>query len=230
MLRFWGQPKFWLPKGVMIGFELFLREQASPDGKWRVPRDFSAYPPAMVVDMLRKTLASFSRGVRLVSVNLDQEQFVDPAFCRLLAELALSQQLELVVELTERRGCGPRTVTLPALQQAAMRMQACGLAVCLDDVGTGENQAALVDALSPYVSEYKYALQNVRGQADAQAIQADVKRWRERADAENKKFAMEGFESAADVAWIDAFAPNIVQGYYFSRPLSLPMCTDFHHQ
>lgn len=47
-----------------------------------------------------------------------------------------------------------------ALVSAARTYQEAGLWVCIDDVGTGDNQLSLVQALSPYVQEYKFALQN----------------------------------------------------------------------
>lgn len=228
MLRFWGQAKFSPSSGRILGFELFLRELDPKTKRWQVPQDFSVFTPNIVVTLLTETLQTLPEGLELVSINLDQEQFVDPEFSRLLAELADNLSFKLVVELTERQGHGDRKIAEADLIKSAKRFSTNGLAVCLDDVGTGENQLDLVQLLDPYVSEYKYALQNVRGSLPTAVIFDELQLWQKRARNQNKFLAVEGFEEVSDVALIDYLHPDVVQGYLYAKPHLFPMKADFH--
>jgi EAL domain-containing protein (putative c-di-GMP-specific phosphodiesterase class I) len=228
MLRFWGQAKFSPSSGRILGFELFLRELDLETNRWQVPQDFSVFAPSIVVTLLTETLRTLPAGLELVSINLDQEQFIDPEFSRLLAELAVNLPFKLVVELTERKGHGVRKIAVADLVRSAKRFSTNGLAVCLDDVGTGENQLDLVQILDPYVSEYKYALQNVRGSLTTAVIFDELQLWQRRARNQNKFLAIEGFEEVSDVALIDALQPDVVQGYLYAKPHLFPMKADFH--
>ncbi|WP_407894309.1 EAL domain-containing protein [Lacticaseibacillus sp. N501-2] len=227
MIRLWGQPKYNATTGKLAGYELFLREKKSADGQWQLPEDFSQYSPVTTASLIGATLKTLPQDFELVSFNLDQEQIVDTHYIDLLVSVQAHLDYSLVIELTERRGHGAKTVDLDDLVAAAQRFQAAGLRVCLDDVGTGENQTPLVDALDPFVSEYKYALQNVRGKLSLAEICAEVSVWRTRAARQAKRFALEGFEDSEDVRLIKAFSPDLVQGYYFGRPHTLPIADDF---
>lgn len=228
MIRLWGQPKYAAATGKLAGYELFLREKQDADGNWHLPEDFSKFSAKTMAHLIAATLKTLPKDFELVSFNLDQEQFIDPQYTDLLVRVQAQLDYALVIELTERRVHGTKTIALSDLVTAAKHFTEVGLRVCLDDVGTGENQAALVDALDPYVSEYKYALQNVRGKLPLAEIAAEVAVWRKRAASAHKRFALEGFEESDDVKLIQAFAPDLVQGYYFGRPHTLPIAADFH--
>jgi EAL domain-containing protein (putative c-di-GMP-specific phosphodiesterase class I) len=227
MIRLWGQPKYAAATGKLAGYELFLREKQTENGEWQLPADFSKFSPSTMANLIGATLKTLPQDFELVSFNLDQEQFIYEAYTTLLVAVQAQLDYALVIELTERRGIGRKTIQLDDLITAAQRFQAVGLRVCLDDVGTGENQTTLVDALDPYVSEYKYALQNVRGKLSLAEVAAQVTLWRERAARLHKRFALEGFEDPEDVRLIQAFSPDLVQGYYFGRPHTLPIAADF---
>lgn len=227
MIRLWGQPEYAVATGKLAGYELFLREKPTADGQWQLPADFSKFSPGTMANLIGATLKTLPKDFELVSFNLDQEQFVDPAYTTLLVAVQAQLDYALVIELTERRGKGRQVIELSDLVAAAKQFQAAGLRVCLDDVGTGENQTALVDALDPFVSEYKYALQNVRGKLSLPEVAAEVTLWRDRAARLHKRFALEGFEDPEDVRLIQAFSPDLVQGYYFGRPHTLPIAADF---
>jgi EAL domain-containing protein (putative c-di-GMP-specific phosphodiesterase class I) len=123
MIRFFGQPKYALndPK-TLIGYEFLLREWHGDH--WQVPSDFSQYLAADIVNLLDQTLAVLPKDLPLLSFNLDQAQFVDPAFEQALAELHLKRPVHLVVELTEHDD----HVSVEALSEAASNMwlQDCG--------------------------------------------------------------------------------------------------------
>ncbi|WP_125708290.1 EAL domain-containing protein [Lacticaseibacillus porcinae] len=227
MLRLWGQPKYVAATGKLAGYELFLREKQTTDGEWELPADFSQFSPNTMANLIGATLKTLPQDFQLVSFNLDQAQFIDTKYIDLLVAVQAQLDYALVIELTERRGHGSATIALSDLVAAAQRFQEAGLRVCLDDVGTGENQLPLVEALDPFVSEYKFALQNVRDQMSIAEIAAEVAVWRKRADRLHKRFALEGFEDPEDVRLIQAFSPDLVQGFYFGRPHTLPIAEDF---
>lgn len=226
MIRFFAQPKYSIAPVKIIGYELFIREQADVGGSWRLPADFSQFTPQQIVDLLAATLQTFPQGVTFISFNLDQEQFVDAAYWRLLADLQQQTPIKLHVELTERRGKGSVPITLQELAHAAKALQQGGLSVCLDDVGTGTNQYELVSVLNAYTAEYKFAIQNVRGKFSGDEIRKQIQFWRELALRHHKWFVLEGFEYASDSQLITDFHPDAVQGYYFGKPHFLPITAD----
>lgn len=226
MIRLWGQTQYSIKNGNLSGFELFLREQDRVDGPWRVPEDFSQIKPELMACLLAETIKTLPEGLEFVSFNLDEIQFIDARYFDLLSEVQSKIGSHLIIELTERPGGKHEPVDIKRLVEAAARYRDSGLVVCLDDVGTGENVSALVTALDPYVHEYKYALQNVRGVLPIEQIAAEVKVWRTRADKLGKSFALEGFEAHDDLHLIKKYAPDFVQGYYFGKPHTLPIAAD----
>lgn len=212
MIRFWGQDKY--SERELIGYELFLREYA--DGQWRFPKDFGKFTAQEFASLLVDTIRALPAGIRLVSVNLDQPQFISPAY---MDQLGMAQKLcpdmQIVVELTERAG----NATVTQLVDAADTYKREGMWVCFDDVGTGANQLDLVNALAPYVMEYKFALQNFHNKRDFVTIVSPLLQfWREQAEINNVFFVIEGFESEADLKVAANYHAEIVQGYYFGRP------------
>lgn len=229
LIRFFAQPKYSTTTVKLIGYELFIRERETRDSAWFLPDDFSRFTPTEISELLADTIKTFPEGLNSVSFNLDQEQFIDLNYCKILTALQKQTPINLNVELTERQGIGNKPLTKIDIVNAAETYHQAGLYVCLDDVGTGANQYELVDALAPYAVEYKFALQNVRGTLPATEIREQVGFWREMALRQHKLFALEGFEVSRDMELIQAFQPDIVQGYYFGRPRMLPTAKDFDY-
>lgn len=227
MIRFWGQPKYAAQNGKFIGYELFLREREGRDGQWQLPDDFGQFDAATITALLAKTCETLPKGLQLVSFNLDQAEFIDPAYIQLLAQLQAQLPFELIIELTEHGDRSATPVTREALLQATEALAETGLHVCLDDVGTGENQLELVKALLPFTSEYKFALQNVRGSLSMDSIREQIEFWSTLARQHHKTFALEGLETSQDNVLIHDFRPDIVQGYYYGKPHALPIAADF---
>jgi EAL domain-containing protein (putative c-di-GMP-specific phosphodiesterase class I) len=220
MIRFFGQPKFDRQTQQLIGYEFLLRE--TYHGQWRLPTNFEQFNPQTLSTLLCETIQTLPQDLVLLSFNLDQSQFVDPAFQPLLADVQAHTKIQLYVELTEQ----PQAAKIADLIQAAAGFQQAGLMVCLDDVGTGANQVALVQALSPYVVEYKFALQNFRPPMDLASLAPRLRFWSELAQQQHKYFAVEGFESAKDLTALNQYYTTILQGYYFGKPQLLPLPED----
>ncbi|WP_125710324.1 EAL domain-containing protein [Lacticaseibacillus porcinae] len=212
MIRFWGQPKY--AQAERFALELFLREKIGD--QWTFPQDFGRFNAKDITTLLQQTVAAVPKAIQMVSINLDQPEFARADYLKALPQLqAQLPEMQLCVELTER----PNGVAISALVAAAKVYQAGGLWVCIDDVGTGDNQPELVQALAPYVQEYKFALQNFHDQKDFITLVSPLLQfWREQAQLAGVFFAIEGFENKADLKIATNYQPDIMQGYYFGRP------------
>jgi EAL domain-containing protein (putative c-di-GMP-specific phosphodiesterase class I) len=212
MIRFWGQPKY--AQDERFADELFLREKIAD--QWTFPQDFGRFDADDIATLLEQTVKSVRKETQMVSINLDQPEFSRADYLQALPKLqAKLPDMQLCVELTER----PNDVAKAALVSAARTYQKAGLWVCIDDVGTGDNQLPLVQALAPYVQEYKFALQNFHDQKDFITLVSPLLQfWREQAQLAGVFFAIEGFENKADLKIAQNYQPDIMQGYYFGRP------------
>lgn len=222
MLRYFGQAKF-TDNQQKIGYELFLR--AYQAGHWVFPKNFQQISALTVEKLAKETLAAFPSDTQIVSVNFDQNQFVDFRYLQAIIRInRLYQQhhIRLIIELTERHYA---TVTKTALQQAAEIYAQANVSLCLDDVSTADNNQTMADILDRYVVQYKFALQNFAPNAVFSTdIKPSLSYWRQRAQTQHKVFAVEGFESAQDLKQIKPYHADILQGFYFAKPnlLSLP--------
>lgn len=107
------------------------------------------------------------------------------------------EPVEVVIELTEHH----HNISIAKLAVAAQQYQNAHLWVCLDDVGTGDNTATLAEQLDPYITEYKFALQNFRQHTDFSTIISPLLQfWRKFAEIHHKFFAIEGFENVTEIA------------------------------
>jgi FOG: EAL domain len=113
-------------------------------GNWQFPKSFSQIHGHEFSQLLAATLALMSTDIQLVSINLDREQFIEEAYiCELGRVQEAYPQIQVVVELTEHDG----KVTNRQLIDAAARYVQSRIWICLDDVGTGDNQISLCNKL-----------------------------------------------------------------------------------
>jgi len=196
MIRFFGQPKYSTANDT-LGYEFFIRQYHQ--GNWVFPQNFNQFSAQQIRDLAIASIKALPKNVALVSINLDQIQFIRPDFIAGMTQVQKAcYPVEVVIELTER----PQKVPLSDLIDAARQYQANQLWVCLDDVGTGDNTIRLANALDPYVTEYKFALQN----------------FRQYAQIHHKFFAIEGFETKAELSIGSHYHADVMQGYYLGRP------------
>lgn len=216
MIKFLGQPIYDVASGKRYGYELFIREEINHE--LVMPVDFSRYGATEITQLLAKTVRHLSEDIQMLAFNLDERQFIDHHFLQPLVKLQRQTSVKICIELTERLGAGEAPVAARQLVDAARSYQRAGLHVCLDDVGTGNNTAALVGLLLPYVVECKFALQNVRNWETCDQIKTELHFWRALAAKQHIQFALEGIETQPDLKWVQVFAPDLVQGYYFGMP------------
>lgn len=219
MYTVFAQPKYSMEKAYAapVGYELFIRQWAQDH--WALPDPFTGISVLTLNNLLRQTIARMPASVELLSFNLEQSQFVDPAFTAMIASIQRHTNITLYTELTERIGEG---VTAGQLLAAAKRFAACGLQVCIDDVGTGQNSPALVMMLNDYITEYKFAFQNFRPMTTINELAPQLKFWTEMSQRQGKMMVWEGIESSVELALLTARYPgDLLQGYLFGHSARL---------
>lgn len=223
MYRYFIQPQLNKVNNSLIGYELLIRRRTT-DG-WRPPKHFSDIPVSIIAEMLTAATSRLVFKIGSVSVNLNRTQMMDP---KINAALIRSQDqlrpLKLNVELTEEPG--DESITNADLKPMLQRFIQQGMELCLDDVGTGDNQYEEIQELIPYVSELKFALQNFEQSFQDAAIQAKVIYWRDIAKKENLRFILEGIEDKADDQLADKLNIDLRQGYYYGKPYLLKVKPD----
>ncbi|RRG08109.1 MAG: EAL domain-containing protein [Lactobacillus sp.] len=216
MLAFFGQPKFALNATdyLPVGYELFIREQAA--SAWHLPDDFNAITVDQFYQLLLNVTRNLPSNVQLLSFNLEQQQFIQPAFADMIEEVQHQTALNIFTELTERND---PLVSDQQLLAAAQGFHRRDLLVCIDDVGTGENTSEMVLKLDDYVDEYKFAFQNFRPFTSIHTIEPELKFWADLRRQNHKILAIEGIETAAELTFVRRQYPcNLIQGYYTGRP------------
>lgn len=194
------------------GYELLMREQVND--QWRVPMDFSLITPSLFAPIVAEAIHHLP-GKTKAMINLDHDQFVDRQMLQAL--VAVQQQVpdhQLIIELTEHSN--GVSVLETALVDAAHFINAHGLKLSLDDVGSGENQISLLRPLLPFSVEVKFALQNFTAARPDNYKQLVF--WQKLALADAKDFVLEGIETIEDLALADQLSINLRQGYYYDRP------------
>ena len=159
----------------------------------------------------------WQQGIQMrVAVNLSIHDLSEPSFMRELAE-TLREHPEaaqyLSFEVTESMVMSDAEQVIKALQQ----LRDMGFSLAIDDFGTGHSSLAYLKRLP--VDELKIDkafVQNVNNDAkDAMIVSAAI----QLGHAMNMKITAEGVETAEGVTALKQLGCDVVQGYYFSRPI-----------
>jgi EAL domain-containing protein (putative c-di-GMP-specific phosphodiesterase class I) len=151
-------------------------------------------------------------------VNVSAVQFRQEDFCnlvrRVLHETGLAPQY-LELELTESLLLANADVTVSVLQE----LKAMGLTLAIDDFGTGYSSFSYLRQFR--VSKLKIDRSFVRDVAvnpDDAAIASGIIGM---AKSLNLKVIAEGVENEAQMSFLRAHQCDEIQGYYFSKPLTV---------
>lgn len=193
--------------------ELLLRMYDHEHDRWILPEMFELSPKTQI-ELIKKVLAQ--SNTKQVAVNLTQTQFCSELVAKTLTKFRNSPD-------------GPDDLTVEIVDVPDMKItrnitaiyRAGGVHINIDDVGS-DNSYELVQNLLPYVDGVKFALQNLRKNNTAEALQERVKFWVDVAKRNNLNFILEGVETLEEVQLAyDQLGIQFFQGYYFNKP-SLP--------
>ncbi|CAM3688434.1 putative bifunctional diguanylate cyclase/phosphodiesterase [Rheinheimera salexigens] len=232
------QPKVCLTKRKLHSFEALLRWQHPTRG---------TVPPDLFIDALEQAQLMvdvgywvFERSCQLcvqmmqqgltdvvMAVNLSATQFlqVDLAdnFARILAKYQLNgAQFEL--ELTESTLVNNVSQTLDIMHQ----LKALGFAFAIDDFGTGYSSLNYLKRMP--VDTIKIDKSFIQGMQDNEADLQIVISTIAMVHKLGLQVVAEGVETAENVAQLRYYQCDILQGYYFSRPIPETEINEFIQQ
>src|ERR1017187_141617 len=229
-----SQPQMNIVSGKIIGLEALLRWQhpklglVPPDRFIRIAENCGLIVP--IGEWVLRTACSQARkwqdeGLPAVSVavNVSAIQFRQEDFCELirgvLHETGLGPQY-LELELTESLLLANANVTLSVLKE----LKAMGLTLAIDDFGTGYSSFNYLRQFQ--VSKLKIDRSFIRYVAvkpDDAAITIAIISM---AKSLNLKVIAEGVEDEAQMSFLREHQCDEIQGYYFSKPLTVDKVAD----
>ena len=223
------QPQVDIVSGKIIGLEALLRWQhptlglVPPDKFIRIAENCGLIVPIgewVVRTACRQARKWQDEGLPAVSIaiNVSAVQFRQEDFCelirRVLHETGLAPQY-LELELTEGLLLANADVTFSVLQE----LKAMGLTLAIDDFGTGYSNFNYLRQFR--VSKLKIDRVFIRDVAlnpdDATITTAIISM----AKSLRLKVIAEGVENEAQMSFLRAHQCDEIQGYYFSKPLSV---------
>jgi diguanylate cyclase (GGDEF)-like protein/PAS domain S-box-containing protein len=228
------QPQMDIPTGKITGLEALLRWQ-HPDLGLVPPDKFIriAENSGLIVPIGEWVLRTACRQARKwqdeglhavkVAVNVSAVQFRQQGFCELikgvLRETGLAAQC-LELELTESLLLANADVTLSVLRE----LKSIGLTLAIDDFGTGYSNFTSLRQFG--VSKLKVDRSFIRDVAtnpDDSAITAAIISM---AKSLRLKVIAEGVENEAQMSFLRSHLCDEIQGYYFSKPLTVDKVAD----
>ncbi len=172
----------------------------------------------MLVEACAQYCAWLNQGIALeyVAVNVSVRQFRDPKFAQKVAVELQKNNMQapcLELEITESVLMDDTKVVLETLHQ----LQHLGIRLSIDDFGTGYSSMSYLeqlpfDTLKIDMSFVRKIQDNGEGGTIAATITA-------MAHALNKKVVAEGVETQAQLDFLRKHDCELIQGYFFSRPL-----------
>jgi diguanylate cyclase (GGDEF)-like protein/PAS domain S-box-containing protein len=229
------QPKVSLRTGRITGVEALLRWQRS-DGRLMAPAEFIPLleESGMIVPVGEWVLRTACAQMRAwqdggvapvpISVNLSAKQFHQQNVCEIVATALRDYALDaryLEIEITESAAMQDVEATTIVLHN----LKALGVGVAIDDFGTGYSSLSYLKRFP--IDSLKIDRSFVTDLPDNQDDASIVKAMITMAHALRLRVTAEGVETEAQLEFLAATACNEMQGYYFSRPLSTELCTQF---
>jgi diguanylate cyclase (GGDEF)-like protein/PAS domain S-box-containing protein len=228
------QPQMDIATGRITGLEALLRWQhpklglVPPDKFIRIAENSGLIIP--IGEWVLSTACSQARrwqdeGLLAVpvAVNVSAVQFRQKGFCELIRTVLHSTGLApqyLALELTESLLLANAEVTLSVIQE----LKAMGLELAIDDFGTGYSSFSYLRQFR--ISKLKIDRSFIRDVAvkpdDAAITTAIISM----AKSLKLKVIAEGVEDEAQMSFLRAHQCDEIQGYYFSKPLTVDKVAD----
>ncbi len=171
--------------------------------------------------VLRTACADAARWLRdghplRVAVNLSPMQFKDPKLVQMVLDILTETGLPadlLELEVTE----GAVMADNPATMAILNAFRDCGVRFALDDFGTGYSSLSYLKRMP--LSNLKVDRSFVSGLPDDSENRAIVRAILAMADSLGLSVTAEGVETLEQAQALKTMACNLLQGYYFSKPV-----------
>lgn len=224
------QPKVSIYASRIVGAEALIRWQTPHEGMI-MPNDFIPISEeiGLILPLGRWVLEQSCRQAKIwrekymtdlvISVNISPKQFQDPGLSRFIEEVLQSTELPasaLQLEITEGLLMGDMEVLLPVFNA----IKELGVSISLDDFGTGFSSLSYlqrfpIDNLKIDRSFIREIPKNNDSVVLTRAIIA-------MANALGMTVTAEGVENIEQLNFLADSGCHEIQGYYFSRPLTIP--------
>jgi EAL domain-containing protein (putative c-di-GMP-specific phosphodiesterase class I) len=202
----------------------------------RGPRGTNAERPAVLFDYVRRkhaeslvdracvaaALAEARKlpGLPRLSVNVHAATLErDPGFRAYLLERAREARIEprrLVVEIVEHSP----PLDGPSFRRALTELREAGIAIALDDVGLGQSNYKMILDVRPEIYKLdRYLVSGAWSDPYRQVILDSLARMVRRLEA---RAVAEGVEDQHELGAVEAAGIDLVQGFFFARPVSRP--------
>ncbi len=231
------QPQICLADHSVIGAEALLRWNSpvlgpvSPGEFIRVAEDngqIIAISEWIIWHVSQQMREWIDRGLPMsqVSINLSAIQFRQPMFLEKISALVSNAGLDpkhLDLELTESIAMGRAQETIKIIRS----LNDMGFNISIDDFGTGYSSLSYLKRFAIYKLKIDQSfVRDLHVDKDDQAI---VRAIISLANELGLKSIAEGVENAEQLAFLKEQGCDEVQGYYFSKPISLPEFEAFVH-
>lgn len=231
-LELFYQPQYSARSQKLWGAEVLIRWTKDPQGQAkRIPPDVFipiAEETGMILEIgswiletaclqMRKWLDS-NMPLNQISVNVSARQFMSEKFLESVEQALEKANLppkHLEIELTETMLVGdPRRIELQL-----KRLNGMGIKIALDDFGTGYSSLSYLKKfpIDMLKIDQAFIREMTPESKDAKIVKTIINM----GHSLNQKVIAEGVENAEQLEFLCRHNCDIIQGYYFSRPLSV---------
>jgi EAL domain-containing protein (putative c-di-GMP-specific phosphodiesterase class I) len=228
------QPKYDLRRGVVSGVEALVRWR-HPTRGLLAPNHFvpmaeeTGHIRALTEWVLSQAIAE-QRAMRQmghdlsVSINISGRLLGDEEFARFALDAIAEADGDICLEITETA-----VIENPELGLALIeRFAAAGVAISIDDYGTGLSSLAYLKQIR--ASELKIDKAFVVAIGDSQRDALLVRSTVDLAHGLGLKVTAEGVETPTALALLSAMGCDLIQGYFIARPMPLNALLTFMSQ
>lgn len=159
-----------------------------------------------------------------VSINMSAAQFKQKNLCKkICAEIDRFKldRRSILMELTEHIAMADPAQAIKILSE----LHSCGIQLSIDDFGTGYSSLSLINKFN--LHEVKIDKSFVDDMCEVDGVSSVVLAIIQMSHSLGFKVVAEGVETAQQLQLLNTFDCDIIQGYYFSKPLPPKEFYDF---
>jgi len=222
------QPQVDSKNGTIVGMEALIRWQHPHQGLIAPDRFISvAEETGLIIPVGKWVLQEACKQTKLlhtsgvppirISVNLSARQLEDPGLVQMVDQILKETDLEpalLDLEITESMLMSDMNRVIKTLEKLSTR----GITISVDDFGTGHSSLAYLKRfpISTLKIDRSFICDIPGNKNDVSITKAIIKM----AYALGLKTVAEGVETKEQFNFLKKYKCNVIQGYYFSKPIA----------